>query len=124
MANYGSYRTLYKVVAGTATPVVPTQKDYTSNRLGGHFVIDVTSGSTLSLTPTIDGFDDVSGKWYNILTGAALTATGTTVLRVYPGVTPASNLAVSDVLPPTWRLVMTHGNANAADYTVTARLFD
>ncbi len=127
MASYGSYRSLYGPANATnitAAPVAITQNDGTSKRFGGHFVIDVTAGSTLSLTPTIDAFDTVSGKWYNILTGTAITATGTTVLRIYPGVTAQANAAASDVLPPIWRLVMTHGNANPATYTVTARLFD
>ncbi len=120
----GSYRKLYVASAITATPAVFTQSDDSSPRRGGHFIIDVTAGSTLSITPTIDAFDPASGKWYNMLTGVAITATGTTVLRIYPGITPAANVAVSDVLPPVWRLVMTHGNANAATYTVGARLLD
>ncbi len=124
VASTQSYRTLYQVAAITATPAVVIQNDTTSPRRGGQFVIDVTAGSTLSLTPTIDGLDTLSGKWYNLLTGTALTATGTTVLRVYPGLTPAANVIASDFLPPTWRFVMTHGNANAATYTVSARLFD
>ncbi len=125
MAEFGgSYRTLYNVAAITATPTAARQEDAQSSRKGGHFIIDVTVGATLSITPTIDAFDPASGKWYNILTGVAITATGTTVLRVYPGVTAAANVAVSDVLPPVWRMVMTHGNANAATYTVGVRLMD
>lgn len=124
MSSAQSYRTLYKVVAGTATPAFAIQNDGSQMRKGGHFVIDVTVGTTLSLTPTIDGFDDASGKWYNLLTGTAITATGTSVLRVYPGFTPAANVTASDFITPTWRFVMTHGNANAATYTVSARLFD
>lgn len=119
-----NYRTLYKVSAITATPAVIIQNDVSSPRKGGHFVIDVTAGTTLSLTPTIDAFDDLSQKWYNLLTGTAITAVGTSVLRVYPGFTPSANVTASDFITPTWRFVMTHGNANAATYTVSARLFD
>lgn len=124
MASYGSYRTLYNVVGATASPPAVQQNDGTSPRLGGHFVIDVTSGAALAITPTIEALDVVSGKWYQILQGAVLGATGTSVLKVYPGVANTANVSVSDVLPPIWRLTMAHGNANAASYTVTARLFD
>lgn len=124
MSSAGSYRELYRVSAITATPAVVTQDDGTATRKGGHFVIDITAGATLSITPSIEAFDKASGKWYQLLAGSALTATGTTVLKVYPGVTAAANLAASDVLPPVWRLVMTHGNTNAATYTVSARLMD
>lgn len=122
MESLVSYRTLYKVVAGTATPTVVTQDDGGIGRLGGHFTIDVTAGTSLSLTPTIDGFDTASGKWFNILTGTAITGVVTTTLRVFPGFTIAANLVANDVLPPIWRFVMTHGNANAATYTVGANL--
>jgi hypothetical protein len=125
VGDYGqSTRELYRVSAITATPTFTAQNDGNGARKGGHFVIDVTAGATLSIVPTIDGQDPSSGKWYNILTGVAITAVGTTVLRIYPGLAAAANLAVSDVLPSVWRLVMTHGNANAATYTVSARLFD
>jgi hypothetical protein len=122
--TYQTVRELYRVAAITATPAVVTQNDGNTFRKGGHFIIDITAGATLLVTPTVDGFDPSSGKWYNIITGTALAATGTTVLRVYPGLVPATNLTVADVLPSVWRLVMTHGNSNAATYTVSARLFD
>lgn len=64
--------------------------------------ITAISGTTPTLTVTILGKDPVSGATYVILASAALNATGETVLTVYPGVTVAANLSVSDVLPPTF----------------------
>jgi hypothetical protein len=122
--NGQTYREIYRVVAGTATPAVVVQDYAEAARRGGHFVIDITAGAALSLTPTIDGFDKASGKFYNILTGTALTGVGTTILRVYPGLVVAANATVNDLLPQVWRFVMTHGNATAATYTVSARLIN
>lgn len=81
-------------------------------------VVDITSGSSLQLTVAIKGKDEVSGKYTTLLASATLTGTGTTVLRIYPGLTPSSNQTVSDVLPRTWRVEVTAGNGNAAVYSV------
>ena len=86
-------------------------------------MIDVTAiSATPSVTFTIQGKDDLSGKYYTILASAAITGTGTTVLRVYPGLTAAANLTANDVLPGTWRLITTHGDADSITYSVGASL--
>lgn len=85
-------------------------------------VIDVTAiGPAPSVVPTIDAIDVASGKAWNLLTGAALTAiTGATprVLRIAPGITVAANLAAADLVPERIRITMTHGNADSITYTV------
>lgn len=78
---------------------------------GAHVVIDVTaiSGTSPTLTVTVDGYDETSGKYYTLLQSASLSATGTTVLRIYPGVTAAANAAASDVIPRVFRVATTIG---------------
>lgn len=95
--------------ARTATINTTDRSD--PNAEGVHVIVDITaaSGTTPTLTPAIQGKDPASGNYYTLLTGAALTAAGTTVLKVAPGVTPAANVAVSDFLPDTWRVVCTIG---------------
>ncbi len=124
MAAIQIYRTLYGSLSRTATPVAAQYNDLDHARIGGHFVIDVTAGSTLSITPSIQAFDTASQKWYDLLVGVAITATGTTILRVYPGVAPTANVAASDIVPPIWRFLMAHGNANPATYTVSSFMRD
>lgn len=87
-----------------------------SNARGVHVVIDITalSGTTPTLTVTIQGKDAVSGKYYTILASAALNATGTTVLRVYPGLTAAANLTANDVMPRDWRVITAIGGTTPA----------
>jgi hypothetical protein len=90
---------------------------------GVHVVIDVTAvAATPSVTPSIEGYDTLSGKWYTLLTGSAITATGTTVLKVYPGITAVANAAASDVIPNRIRVSMTHADADSITYTVAAHL--
>ena len=73
------------------------------------FVVDITAitGTTPSATFLVEGKDPVSGKYYTILASAALTAAGTTVLRVFPGATAAANASVNDFIPKTFRVTCT-----------------
>jgi hypothetical protein len=93
--------------------------------IGLKLVVDITAitGTTPSLTVTIQGKDKASGKYYNILTSAALAAVGTTVLTVYPGVAAAANVSANDILPATWRVLYAiAGTTPAVTATVGASL--
>jgi hypothetical protein len=93
---------------------------------GGHFAVKITSitGTNPTATFTIQGKDPVGGGYYTILASAALTTAATTVYKVYPGLTAAANVTVSDILPRVWRvIVVTGGDAvTDLDCTVTASL--
>lgn len=83
---------------------------------GCHVVIDITAitGTSPTATFTLEGKDDASLKYYTILASAALTATGTTVLRVFPGATVAANLVASDILPRDFRIKCVVGGTTPA----------
>lgn len=66
---------------------------------GVKVVVNVTA-ITGSITVTIEGYDSASGAAFTLLTSAAIAATGTTVLTVYPGLTAVVNSVASDHLPP------------------------
>ena len=107
----------------TATGVTTTQTgaDQTNyNGRGVIVVLDMTNVGTGSVTIAIQGKDSVSGKYYTLLTGAAVATNSTNVYTVYPGVTVAANVSASAPLPRTWRVVVTANNANATTYTVGA----
>lgn len=114
-------QTILASAARTATPTIADQTNLTGK--GVVVVIDTTAvTSTPSTVVTVVGKDSVSGKTYTIVASAAITGTGTIILRVYPGLTAAANLTVSDVLPYTWTITSVHGNANSHTYTVVAYL--
>jgi hypothetical protein len=80
------------------------------NSRGAVFYINITAitgTGTPTLTVTIQGKDAASGTYYTILASTGLTATGFTVLRVYPGLTAGANLVVSDILPSVYRISYT-----------------
>ena len=85
-------------------------------------VIDVTAvTATPSVVFTVKGKSTL-GTDYTILTSAAITATGQTVLRIYPGLTASANVTASDVLPATWRVEAAHGDTDSITYSVSANL--
>ena len=115
--------TVYDSKARTTDPTVVDLSNATGRGL--HLVIDVTAvDATPSVTFTINGKDPVSGKVWTILASAAITATGTTILKVYPGLMAAANAAANDVLPPTWQVTAVHGDADSITYVVTAQMVD
>lgn len=112
---------LYASAARTATPTAVVVNAGRAKEL--RIVIDCTAiVSAPSVVFTVDGIDSTSGKFFNIITSAAVVAAGTTVMTVALGVTVAANVAVSAPLPQTFRVVATHGNGNSITYSVTAHL--
>lgn len=75
-----------------------------------------------SLVVTIRGSDPASGKAITLLTSAAITTVSTNTYRLYPGLTAVANLTVSDVLPKTFGVRVTAGNASPTTYSVGALL--
>lgn len=112
------------VLASAARVATVNSSDFGNPGAKGlHLAIDVTAVTlTPSITVTIQGKDPVSGKYYTILASAAIVAIGTTVLKVYPGITVAANLSVSDFLPRHWRVAVTHADTDSITYSIGASL--
>jgi hypothetical protein len=119
----GRHKTIevFNAAAITADPT-PVDRHNSEGQRGICAVIDITAGTTLSLTLRIQHLDPISGKYVNILSSAALTGVGTTRLIVYPGCVAAANAVANEPLPELYRIVVNHGNANAATYKVSACL--
>lgn len=111
------------VLASAARTIATNGPDMTNyNARGLHLIIDVTAFTAGSITITIQGKDPVSGKYYTILTSAALAAVATTVLRVYPDATIAANVSINDILPRTWRAIVAVSTADSVTYSIGANL--
>ena len=82
-------------------------------------VLDVTAiTATPSLTVLIQAKDPASGKYVTLLTGAAVATVSTTTYVVYPGITETANVDVSAPVPKTFRIRVTHADADSATYSV------
>ena len=110
--------TLLASAARTATLQSSDQTNY--NGCGVHVVLDVTNAGTGSITLTIQAKDALSGKYYTLLAGAAVTTNSTNVYKVYPGLAASANVSANDLLTRTWRIDVTHNNANSITYSVGA----
>lgn len=107
----------YLASAGRTT--TQTQGDQTNTLFKGICVIlDMTVVGTGSVTLEIDAKDPTSGKYYVLLTGAAVVTNVTNTYTVYPSIVNTANVSASNVLPKTWRLKVTANNANSATYSV------
>lgn len=114
----GTAFVIYSSAARTATP---DTMEFTlpAGARQGFFVIDCTAiTATPSVTFTVSGVDRVSGKIFTLLTSAAITATGTTVLRINDALTAAANTIAKDALPPVIRVTATHGDADSITYSM------
>lgn len=90
---------------------------------GLHLVIDATAVTdTPSVVFTVQGYSPLGDDYYTILASAAVTGTGTTVLRVFPGATAAANTVANDQLPAMWRVNAVHADADSITYSVNAIL--
>lgn len=118
----GNYE--FSALASAARTATINSADFTNRNCRGlHLFINVSAyPAAASVVPTIEGKDPVSGTYYPVLTGSAIVATGYTVLKVYPGIGEIANGAASDILPRTWRVTMTHANADSITYSVGAML--
>lgn len=113
--------TLLASAARTATTATADQSN--NDYRGVHVIIDVTADpASASVVATIQGKDELSGTYYTILTSAAIAAVGTTVLRVFPGATAATNVTANDVLPSTWRVNFAHADSDSITYSAAAQM--
>lgn len=111
------------LTAASGATVSQNSSDQTNyNGRGVKILINMTAAGTGSVTFTIQGKDVATGLYYTILASAAVTANGVTVLTVYPGIAVTANVAASDALPRTWRILVTANNANPTSYTVSGAI--
>ncbi len=108
-----------KTILASAARTADSNTEFTQSGTGGLLIIDVTlDPAAASVVFTLQGIDPVSLKKYTILTSAAITATGTTVLRVFPGSTVTANLAANDFLPQNVNLNANHVDTDSMTYSV------
>lgn len=89
---------------------------------GAHIIVNVSAYTSGSYTTYIQGKDPVSGAYYNICVGTALSATGMSIYKIYPGITPIPNGACSDIIPRIWRVQLVGASSPSMTFSVAAVL--
>lgn len=108
------------ILASAARTATTNGQDMSNDAYQGvHVILDITAvpGGD-SVTLTVQGKDPASGKYYSVLVGSAETTTGTKVYKVYPGIATLANGAANDILPTTWRVIVTHSAGTSFTYSV------
>lgn len=115
-AGAKEYQQIFTRTARTATAsaTIPCESAQ------GLIFIDVSAASaTPSVVFTIAGVapTDKSTE-YTILTSAAITGAGLTVLRISPHLTAAANTIAKDILPGAIKITATHADTDSITYEV------
>lgn len=112
------------VLASAARTASVDSTDFTNhNAKGLHIIVNVSAiTATPSIIAAIQGKDPVSGNYYDLLVGTAITTTGINVLKIYPGIGQIANGAASDLLPRIWRVSIAHADVDSITYSVGANL--
>lgn len=110
--------TLITSAARTATNSSADQTNY--NGRGVVVFVNVTVAGTGSITVTIERKDPISGTYSTILASAAITTISHNIYQVMPSMVVAANSKADEILPRTWRVTVTHNNANSITYSVGA----
>lgn len=85
--------------------------------------VNVSNAGTGSVTITVQGKDPTSGTYYTVLSGAAITTNSFTKYQIFPGAPVTANVSANDIMPFTWRIIMTANNSNAITYSVGVTIF-
>lgn len=107
MANINECQETGTLLTHTAASTGSNSGDLDATKYRGillYVYVSAITGTTPTLTVTIQGKSPGSAQYYTVLASAALNATGLTVLRVYPGLTAAANTVANDVLPCSYRI--------------------
>lgn len=122
-------RTSQAWLASGARTTSQTSPDFSA--LGANairVIVDVTAhAATPSVVLTIQGKDVISGKYYTLLAGTAITdVTGdiTYEYLVFPGAAVTAGVSANKFMPDTFRLTMTAGDSDSLTYSVNFELAD
>lgn len=111
------------LLASGARTLIQTSADIpTYNFKALTVILDVTVAGSGNITVTINGKDPASGKYYLLLSGAAVSSNSTNIYSVGPGIAAAANVSVSAFLPAVIQIVVTHNNGNTITYSVGTNL--
>ena len=87
---------------------------------GVRATINITAKSgTISAVFDIEAYDPASGTYTALLTSAALTANGTTVLTVHPDLAASANLIAQNLVGEQFRVKLVSGTGSTPSFNCT-----
>ena len=112
----------YEVFASAArTATVSSPKFDSPGARALTVIIDATdSAVTPSVVFKIERYNPIGDDWTDVLSSAAVTAAGNTVLQVGPGINDVANTHENATVPFVWRVTATAADADSLTYSVYA----
>ena len=110
--------TLLASAARTATNNSATKSNPHGRALRFHVDCTARAGSA-STVFTFQGYDPVGADYYTLLASAAVTTAATTQYTVGLGSTVTANVSANVPAPAKYRVLATHGTADAHTYSVS-----
>lgn len=112
------------LTSAARTATTSTADQVNSGWTGAHIILDITGagGGGETLTLAINARNPATGTIYPLLTGLAITSTGTNVYKISPGIGAIANGAAQDILPQVWQVTVTHSASASWTYSVSAFL--
>lgn len=115
--------TCFTVLASASRTATTNSSDFENvNWKGINLYLDITAGTT-NLTPTIQAFDGLSNKYFDVLTLTTRGGIGQYPYEVYPGIVESagpSNDHFNHSMPRVFRIQVIHANANPVTYSIGA----
>lgn len=118
----GSNRDFNLLVSASRTATISSGTLTNPSWRGLHVSLSVTNAGTGDITLKIEAFSPFVGTFHTLLEGVSVTTVSATEYKLYPGLTAVANSVANDILHRSWRVTVTHNNANPITYSVTAML--
>jgi hypothetical protein len=115
--------TLLGSAARTATNNSNTVRNPRGKAIRFHVDCTARAGSA-STVFTFQGRDVLSGKYYTLLASAAVTTAAHTQYTIGLGSTVTANVSANTPAPVEFRVLATHGTADAHTYSVSAEILE
>ena len=119
--DLGSDPLLALTAKGAGTVNGTTQINAASRGVRATINITGTSG-TISAVFDIEALDPASGVWTALLTSAALTGNGTTILTVHPDLAASANVIAQNLVGEQFRVKLVSGTGSTPSFNCTVGL--
>jgi hypothetical protein len=115
--------TMFPSAAYTATQTSAVKSNPGANALRFHVDCTARAGSA-STVFSFQGYDPVGNDYYTMLDSAAVTTAAKTTYTIGLGSTVTANVSANVPAPAKFRVLATHGTADAHTYSVSCEMLD
>ena len=110
------------LASGARTTTQNNGPKYNKGHRGLRATLTTTVVGSAALTLHIERFNDTTGLWIVLLSGATVNTNTTNTYTIYPGGVVTANVAADASLPATYRVRIAVADANPATYSVGVEL--